>query len=292
MFGYILPDKPNMYVKDYTLYRAHYCGLCKSTKKYYGNLMRFSVNYDTTFIDIMLRGLSGKKAVIGEGVCILNPLQKKPYVVQDEISERTTHLNVLLADFKARDDIADAPSAKKRLVKLFLSRKVSRARAALSAVASILDDAYIAQQEIERVRSDSFDRAADPFAVAIAKIFETLLGEKYTENIGIIAYNLAKFVYVMDAVDDFESDIKSGQYNVFGQMYPDKRSKRELLDEAEPELEQLLNGIIASIKEAYENVSITVNEGVVTNTLWYGLRARARAVINKECTKKCQRIRF
>ncbi len=291
MFGYILPDKPNMYVKDYNTYRAHYCGLCKTTKKQYGNLMRLGINYDITFIDIMLHGLLDQAPTIKTGGCILNPIQKKPYVLQDEISKNMVHLNVLLTEFKIKDDLADTFSPKKKLLNILLKRKIKKARANLPDVATVLDSAFLQQQQLEIKKTPSPDMAADAFSVAIKSIYKILLGDKYTDPIGDIAYNLAKFVYIMDAIDDFEEDVGKNQYNVFRLKYPNAHTKSELIDLAGEELVQINNGIISSIKEAYEEVAITVNEGVVTNTLWFGLRSRANHIMKKECTK-CQKTRF
>ena len=33
MFGYIQPDSPYLFIKDEKLYKALYCGLCKSIGK-------------------------------------------------------------------------------------------------------------------------------------------------------------------------------------------------------------------------------------------------------------------
>jgi hypothetical protein len=50
MFGYILPEKPEMKIKDYELFRAYYCGVCKSIGKRHGLLERFTLNYDSAFL--------------------------------------------------------------------------------------------------------------------------------------------------------------------------------------------------------------------------------------------------
>ena len=50
MFGYIRTDIPNMIVKDTVLYKALYCGLCKSIGKTCGTCGRFTLNYDLTFL--------------------------------------------------------------------------------------------------------------------------------------------------------------------------------------------------------------------------------------------------
>ena len=57
MFGYVLPDKPNMFMKDYAEYRAFYCGLCKSIGKKCSEVMRFTTNYDITFLNVLYHAI-------------------------------------------------------------------------------------------------------------------------------------------------------------------------------------------------------------------------------------------
>jgi len=59
MYGYILPDKPNMYFKDYALFRAFYCGLCKVLGAEYGQSARLTVNYDMAFIAALAHSFLG-----------------------------------------------------------------------------------------------------------------------------------------------------------------------------------------------------------------------------------------
>ena len=54
MFGYVIPDKPNMLVKDLSEYRAYYCGLCKAIGKNYSEKARLLTNYDCTFLAAFL----------------------------------------------------------------------------------------------------------------------------------------------------------------------------------------------------------------------------------------------
>ena len=50
MFGYIRPNKPELLVKEYDLYKSAYCGLCKRMGKDYGRLSRLALSYDGTFL--------------------------------------------------------------------------------------------------------------------------------------------------------------------------------------------------------------------------------------------------
>ena len=64
MFGYVVPDKPNMFIKDFTMYRAFYCGLCKTIGKKCSQSMRFFTNYDMTFFAALLHAVRGEQVEI------------------------------------------------------------------------------------------------------------------------------------------------------------------------------------------------------------------------------------
>lgn len=287
MFGYILPDKPNMYMKDYALYKSFYCGMCKSIKCHQNNILRLSVNYDVTFINILLHGILDQKTEFVTEGCILNPFKKKCILKDDPISEKCVYLNLLLIDFKLRDDLADKPSLGKKIARVFLKRKIKKSKSALPNVANALNQAYIEQAEVEKDGQTSFDRVAHPFAKCMRTIFEDLCGDKYSEEIGEVAYFLAKYVYLLDALDDFEKDVKNKEFNVFANLYPDAKTHEDLLAHKDYAL-QILNGILFTIKDNYEKIPVFNTEGIITNTFWYGLGSRAKQIIYKE-NSKCQK---
>ncbi|MFR4142908.1 MAG: DUF5685 family protein [[Clostridium] leptum] len=57
MFGYIRPNKPELLVKEYDLYKSAYCGLCKRMGKDYGRLSRLALSYDGTFLAMLSMAL-------------------------------------------------------------------------------------------------------------------------------------------------------------------------------------------------------------------------------------------
>ena len=57
LFGYIIVNKPEMKFKEFDLYHAYYCGLCRSLKKCYGMAGQISLSYDMTFLAMLLSGL-------------------------------------------------------------------------------------------------------------------------------------------------------------------------------------------------------------------------------------------
>lgn len=287
MFGYILPDKPNMFMRDYALYKSFYCGMCKSIKCHQNTILRLSVNYDVTFINILLHGIMNEPLNFVTEGCILNPIKKKCILKDDPISEKCVYLNTLLIDFKLRDDLTDKPSVSKRILRGLLKGKIKKSKSLLPKVAELLDKAYIEQVNIETKNQVSFDKVAHPFAICLEQIFEELLGDKYTEEIGTVAYFLAKYVYLLDAIDDFEKDVKNKEFNVFANNYPEAKTLADLL-KYEDSIMEILSGILVTIKENYEKIPVFNTEGIITNTFWYGLGARAKQIIYKE-NSKCQK---
>ena len=73
MFGYVIPDKMNMFMKDYYNYKAYYCGLCKRIGKDCGQLMRISTNYDMVFFDMFCHSIMEIKPTYHDEPCILYP---------------------------------------------------------------------------------------------------------------------------------------------------------------------------------------------------------------------------
>ena len=58
MFGYVTPLKGEMKVKDFERFKCYYCGLCCHIKKQFGNIPRIALNYDMTFLGLLLDALS------------------------------------------------------------------------------------------------------------------------------------------------------------------------------------------------------------------------------------------
>ena len=50
MFGYVRPVREELKCKDFDLYRATYCGLCRELRRKYGLLAPMFLNFDFTFL--------------------------------------------------------------------------------------------------------------------------------------------------------------------------------------------------------------------------------------------------
>ena len=106
MFGYIKINKMDLTFREYEHYRGYYCGLCKCLKDNHGEISRLSLNYDITFLVLILTAVYKPKSTVIEEGCITNPFKKKKKIT-NEITEYAASMNVLLSYYKLEDNLND-----------------------------------------------------------------------------------------------------------------------------------------------------------------------------------------
>ena len=106
MFGYVRPLQPELKCKDFDLYRATYCGLCRCLRRRYGLVAPMLLNYDFTFLALLLWEPE-ERFVPCRGRCHANPLLKKPMCPDSEALKLAADESVVLAWWKLRDSVED-----------------------------------------------------------------------------------------------------------------------------------------------------------------------------------------
>ena len=109
MFGYVVINKQELKFKEYDEYRGFYCGLCQSLKDRYGYSGQVALNYDMTFLAILLTALYEGKVKENKSTCIIHPL-KKQLKYANEYIDYSADMTILLSYYKCLDDISDERS--------------------------------------------------------------------------------------------------------------------------------------------------------------------------------------
>lgn len=107
MFGYVLPCKPEMKVREWQAYRAYYCGLCKQLAREYGLLARMLLNYDLVLLAMLADGLADTPGCARPERCIAGPLNRRPVCAATPGLSLAADALVLTAFYKLDDDVAD-----------------------------------------------------------------------------------------------------------------------------------------------------------------------------------------
>ena len=123
MFGYILPEKPELKIKEYEIFKGYYCGICKSIGDRYGQISRLTLNYDCTFLALLLASINNEDVLLRRERCIAHPLKKRIVARQSEIIDYASDMNLILAYYNLKDDWIDQRSIVSGTGTLFL-RKV------------------------------------------------------------------------------------------------------------------------------------------------------------------------
>ena len=57
MLGYVTVDKNELKVREWDVYQAYYCGVCKSISRRVGQLPRMVLSFDCVFLALILSSL-------------------------------------------------------------------------------------------------------------------------------------------------------------------------------------------------------------------------------------------
>ena len=275
MFGYVKPDIKEMLVKEHEFYKSTYCGICRSMKKHTGALSPVTITYDSVFL-ALVRMAYIPDSELGSSMrrCIAHPAKKKCMLTDNSAIEYTARAFAILSYYKMKDDLADEGVAKRMLVNL--TRPVlasARKRADLEPLAEIVKDRLEKITKIEKERRPSIDEPAELFGELLGEIFAYGLEGPDRVVTYECGYHLGKFILLVDAIDDYEDDLKTGKYNPYVISYGGAKLTREnkqnvktaLLIECK-KLENAVNLIPFGNKITIENI--------VRNIIYLGLTKR------------------
>lgn len=221
MFGYIRPLKSEMLVRELVKYKAVYCGICKQISEDYGQLPRMTVGYDITMMALLLLALTEDQPVIRQETCLMNPLQRRPVIYGGDIFSLCAALSVLMACYKAEDDVRDEKSLRGRILLIFWSRARKKARRKYREYDAMIDKSLreLAIQETE----EPDPKAAEIFARLMGQIFaqaaDLVKAEKSIRDaLQLMGRDLGAWVYLLDAIDDLASDCDNKRWNPLAGM--------------------------------------------------------------------------
>lgn len=282
MFGYVKTDLPNVYVKDTVLYKALYCGLCKSIGKTCGQKGRLLLSYDLTFLSLLLHNVCDKDIVIKKQRCIIHPIIKRPVAQIDQLSCSIASLNVILAYFKCNDDVLD--NNKGRLKRGFFRKSYKKAKRSHPQLNEIVSKWFNQLLTYEKQNVSSIDMASDPFGMMIAEVVKNLSAEHFDQTLYDLAYNLGKWIYLIDALDDFDKDVKKNNFNVFVNCYDGCKTKQQLLKTYYEDLTQVFGQVLYQIEQCSKNLNYKFNHDLISNILVLGLRQQTKMIMeNSKC---------
>lgn len=294
MYGYVVPDKSTLRASDFVLYRAFYCGICCRTGKNYGQLPRFTTNYDFAFLSALLHDCLQSDIVIEEHKCVLNVVKKKAVLVESPLLDRLVAANIMLAYKKADDGVIDGDGFKYRVVRRALKKAYKKAAAAYPEICETVERGYKAQGAAEKNNVCGIDRAADPFASLMRELAEKISGGKIDDKLKSLCYNIGKFVYLADALDDLADDVNKKRYNPFAVTYglnkKNFEGRKKFFDAHKDELNMYLGSCAGRAAEMLGGMRLTQSYSLLHNIVGNGLRAKIDELLSSDKKLRPPRI--
>ena len=300
MYGYVIPDKANLLMKEFGLYRAHYCGVCRAVKELYGQLPRIATNYDITFFSLFVHDVAGVEVDFEQRRCALRGFQRTGNIALNPLLERVAAINILSAYYKALDNRLDE-GRKRPMAARLLKGAYKKAKRALPELDKRFEYHYKRLRGLEGQGCKSVDAAADCFAEMMRDAGKEALREKYIDAAGEFLYHLGKWVYLADALDDLDEDFKKKRYNPFLCAYTNQGTgnKEQGTGYADREsfVETNKDGICAAfygsmnrMGEIFTELSLTQSQNLLRNIAVYGIRNKTAQLLDAKSKLKRERV--
>lgn len=294
MFGYVTPLKGELKIKEFNLFKAYYCGLCLHIKKHFGNLPRMTLNYDMTFLALLLDGLEEKDPNVELKRCMTHPTSKKPMILENKALSYSANMNVALVYYKLLDDAWDDKSIKTKFSSLLLLPYKNSFTSNLTGINEIIEKNLQELYTLEKNNSfNSLDEICHPFSHIVGSILKL-----YPENISndslekrellySFGYSLGKWIYLIDALDDLEDDMKNNKFNPINILFnKDNLTYEALIENIKDRLEFSIFCSGSRLKEILELLDLKRNKEILLNIIELGMVDKYYAIFKKDCNCK------
>lgn len=291
MFGYVVVNKPELKLREFTEYQGYYCGLCHMLRDKYGLSAGLTLTYDMTFLVMLLGALYEPKLEMKKRHCPIHPVKKKP-MIRSEVTEYAADMNLLLSHAHLKDDKEDekklsgvagelAFRRRARFIESKYPRQAQVISESLKKLNSIEKD-YLYQWDqmelsdawkeklggdISTEISADVDEVSRPFGELMGELF-VWKDDAFAPILRKFGFFLGKYIYIRDAMDDLEKDKKNGCFNPFLNC--------EIDDEMKERVAQMLDVTRRAAIAEFEKLPLERDLPILRNILYEGVEAKKR----------------
>ena len=279
MFGYLNIEKDKLQEGQRGLWQTFMCGMCFSTKRLYGDYPRMFISNDVNFFNVLFHSVTNCDVTVTNKRCFSHPIRKMSILNETNLTERLSTANVLLTYWNIYDDTVDGTSVKKKAALRLFRKSYAIAKKDFPELDEMLEKRYSELREFEQSNCTSIDRVAHAFAQLSQDFAVLVLGEQANEHVQTLCYNLGKWIYLIDALDDASKDIKRHNYNPFVACYGAKTAKdlSSKYDEISFEMYAVLN----RIAQSYNDLNLTKYTCILNNVLFDSIRDKTKQILTK-----------
>ena len=264
MFGYITADLSSLTDEQKSRYRGCYCGLCHVLGSEYGTVHRLTLNYDLTFLALILSSLYESQETEATARCLAHPLTTHHFWMTDA-TKYAAAMNIALSYHKMIDDWNDDHNILSRTMAAILSSDLQQIRTTYRRQWDAIQNCIDALSVLELQNCQEPDMGANLFGTLMGELF-VWKDDRWSSSLRTMGEALGRFIYLMDAVLDLPSDIKKGNYNALSSRYG--------LDYSKESYYPILEMLIGECCSAFEQLPIIQDLEILRNILYSGVWTR------------------
>lgn len=281
MFGYINVCKEQLLVRDYELFRAYYCGVCRAMGRY-SNAVRFSLSYDMVFLAVLLSATSEEDVGIKRKRCFAHPATKRNVAVNSRAIEYAASVGIILSYRKLCDDIKDDKSLKAAAQMPFFYRAYRKAAKKYSKTDEAIRRHLLRLSELEKNRCGEIDEVSDAFAQLLKDtVLDFPVKPDARRQVEWLLYNVGKWIYMIDAYDDVDSDYKHGRYNPFLLEYDETTDFDEYKTRLRERMDMVFALTLQAAAQSYELITVSRCKEILENILYVGLPMKTKKILEE-----------
>ncbi|MCI9142823.1 MAG: hypothetical protein HFH87_09400 [Lachnospiraceae bacterium] len=276
MFGYIMINKAEMKFREFDVYHSYYCGICRELKRKYGACGQLSLSYDMTFLAVLLTGLYEPETREGSCKCVAHPFES--HETRNNIyTEYAADMNILFSCYKCRDDWEDERKLRGLLYGRLLEGKAGKLKELYAEKLRTINLLMQDFSDMEKSEAPDIDALAGLFGRVMGEIM-AVREDEWADTLRRLGFFLGKFIYLCDAYEDIELDIRKGTPNPLKQMYGNP--------DFEEECKTILMMMMSECCREFESLPILENVEILRNILYSGVWGRYEAVHEKRLQMK------
>lgn len=245
MFGYLKPTGYGSAKQIRQYYRRQYCTLCHALWQHYGFRSRFILSYDMAFLACLFDLDSTSTNMSDKDLCY------KQQSVLSEEWKKLASLSLFMVEGKLIDDVYDSNSPVAKIVMRLLKKSFDRAAADYRQTHDIVLEGFDNFRQLEKQTVDVMC-LANAFADIMESSAQSLF--QYQESTASIIHHVARWVYLIDAIDDLEDDLKEKRFNPYTGM---ASTKEELVTKHKTQLMDFAQVTTQQVKSSLQNWDAT-----------------------------------
>lgn len=262
MFGYVSANPNLLTEQELQRYRGFYCGLCRSLKTRHGQLSRVSLTFDMTFLALFLSAMYEDAEREERFWCPVHPKERR-LGISTRFTDYAADLNVLLAYWNFLDNWKDEKHPAALLGAGVFRNGFRKAQSRYPRQAQTIQRELEELSRLEAEQCSNLDEPSNCFGRLLGELFVVDEQDHFAEELRQFGFFLGKFVYLYDAVMDYEADGKSGSYNPLRLQMPEGLDVEMAC--------QMLTLCISACVEIYERLPMVQDTIIIKNILYSGV---------------------